>query len=171
MDTCTDRYLGLIAAFRQAWGAIATTVVVTVLENKLTTEIPSHVIPAALGAGLPESSLPALFLAIAAGFTPASLAAVKGATPAILAAVQDAVLVGSSAAYAYVFYTGIAFSGFVLVCTCFSMDYDPLFNDHVSRQVYKHNGIPGEANTHAEGADIPVAEGTETTEKEQSILA
>lgn len=78
-----------------------------ILDNKIPTELKKYVVPAALNAGLPKSSLTDLFDALALG-TPAALAKVPGITPSIEAAVGAAVANGYAAAYAYVYYAAIA---------------------------------------------------------------
>jgi hypothetical protein len=143
-----------------AWGAIASAIFVTVLNGKLPVEIKSHVVPVALASGLPETSLPFLLAAITAGLTPDSVAQVKGLTPDILQVVSTALSAGYSAAYAYVYYASIAFSGFALVASFFSMNYDALFTGHVSRQIYKHTGEPDTDDVH-----------DETDEKKQEATA
>jgi hypothetical protein len=130
-------FAAIILSFRMAFGAIGTTIYVAVLQGRVPTEMAKHVVPAALAGGLPATSLPDLFSAIAAGFQPDAVAAVKGLTPDILLAVSNAVLDGYSAAYAYVYYASLAFSGFALIVSFFSMDYDKLFTGHVSRQIHK----------------------------------
>ena len=75
--------------------------------------------PAALNAGLPQSSLTALFEAIAAG-TPSALAKVPGITPSIEAAVAAALSNAYAAAYAYVYYAAVAVGVVGLVGKSFS---------------------------------------------------
>ena len=77
------------------------------MDNKIPTELQSHVIPAALTAGLPKSSIKDLFSALALG-TPAALAKVPGINPSIEAAVGAAVSNAYAAAYAYVYYAAVA---------------------------------------------------------------
>lgn len=78
-----------------------------ILDNKIPVELQTHVIPAALQAGLPKSSLTDLFNALALG-TPAALAKVPHITPSIEAAVGVAVANAYAAAYAYVYYAAVA---------------------------------------------------------------
>lgn len=92
---------------RSAIGTVFTAVFVAILNNKVPSELASHVPPAAESAGLPASSIPDLFKAITAG-TAAALEAVPGMTPEIAAAVGAAVPDAYAAAYAYVYYAAIA---------------------------------------------------------------
>lgn len=127
-----------------------------ILDNKIPIELQNHVIPAALNAGLPKSSLTDLFDALALG-TPAALAKVPGIDASIEAAVGAAVAKGYSAVYAYVYYAAIAVGLVGLIGTlplpsvrfakielmaiacCCVRDYDQYFTSHVPRQIYKSN--------------------------------
>lgn len=122
-----------------AFGAIATAIFIAILTKKTPGEIEKHVIPAALKAGLPVTSLPGLAAAIQAGFTPAAVIAVPGLTPQVLEAVTEGLANGYAAAYAYVYYTIIAFAAVAFLVSFFMMDFDSLFTGHVSRQIYDRN--------------------------------
>ncbi|KAF2019705.1 fungal trichothecene efflux pump [Aaosphaeria arxii CBS 175.79] len=73
---------GVLGSIRAIGGAVAQTIYVGILTNKLNTYLPEYVIPAATSTGLPASSLPALF----EGITLGNFTAVPGITPAIIAA-------------------------------------------------------------------------------------
>jgi hypothetical protein len=122
-----------------AFGAVATAIFVAILTKKTPGEIEKHVIPAALKAGLPETSLPGLAAAIEAGFTPTAISAVPGLTPQVLEAVTNGLADGYAAAYAYIYYTIIAFAAVAFLVSFFMMDFDSLFTGHVSRQIYDRN--------------------------------
>ena len=92
---------------RTAIGAIFTAVFVAILANKVPAELAQYVPPAALNAGLPQSSLPGLFKAIAAG-TSNAFESVPGMTPAIEAAVGTATTGAYAKAYTYVYYAAVA---------------------------------------------------------------
>lgn len=72
---------------------------VSVLTNKLNDYIPAYVAPAAIEAGLPQSSLTQLF----AGITVGSFADVPGITDSIIAAVGDALKLAYTEAFKIVF--------------------------------------------------------------------
>ena len=147
-----------------------TAVFVAILSAKATPEIISHVTPAALEAGLPQSSLTDLFTAIAAGTT-ASLEAVPGMTTEIEAAVADALSDGYAAAYSYVYYAAVAV-GIVGLIACISLkDYDSLFTGHVSRQIYKpSDDIKSvDESTEAEKSDVEKASVKEPVAQETSV--
>lgn len=125
----------IIYSIRAAVGSIMTSVYIAILTSKVKTEIGKYVPAAALKAGLPASSLPALFGAVAAG-TPEAMSQVPGITPAIETAVGGALSKAYPAAYAYVYYAAMAVQGVALIAAICVKDYDGLFNNHVSRQIY-----------------------------------
>ena len=106
--------IGSIGSFRSVGGALAQAVYITILTNKLTTEIPSHVVAAALAAGLPTTSLPALFEALTAG-TAAAFKAVPGINLQVIGAVEAAEVQAYVQSFKYVYYACLAFGclGFV----------------------------------------------------------
>lgn len=74
--------LGLLGATRSTLATTAQAIFSAILNNKLLTNIPKYVIPAAVDAGLPESSTTALLDGLAAG----NFSAVPDIMPAIIAA-------------------------------------------------------------------------------------
>lgn len=115
-------------------GSVFAAIFVAILNNKAPEKIAAMIPPAAIKAGLPESSLPDLFKAIAAG-TPEAYAAVPGISPSIQTAVGAALSSAYSAAYAYVYYAAVAVGlAGLIACICMK-DYDHLLNTHVPRQV------------------------------------
>lgn len=119
---------------RTAMGSVFAAIFVAILNNKAPAKIAEMVPPAAIKAGLPETSLPDLFKAITAG-TPAAYAAVPGISPTIQTAVGAALSNAYSAAYAYVYYAAVAVGLAGLIACIFMKDYDHLLNSHVPRQV------------------------------------
>lgn len=128
------RSSAIIFCMRTAWGSIFTAVFVAILNNKTPVEIAKRVPEAAIAAGLPESSLTALFKALAAATTSA-LVAVPGMTTAIEAAVSQAMSDSYAAAYSYVYYAAVAVGATGLIAAICMKDYDSLFTDHVARRV------------------------------------
>lgn len=137
-DADLGTVFSVVFAMRTAMGSIFAAIFVAILNNKAPTKIAEMIPPAALKAGLPESSLPDLFKAITAG-TPAAYAAVPGITTSIQTAVANALSNAYSAAYAYVYYAAVAVGLFgLMACICMK-DYDHLLNTHVPRQVGNAN--------------------------------
>ena len=132
LGTC----FSIIFLARTAVGAIFTAIFVAILSNTAPTELAKTVPPAAEAAGLPASSIPALFQALTAG-TSEALMAVPGMTAEIAGAVAAATADGYAKAYSYVYYAAIAVGIVGLIACCCIKDYDPYFNNHVSRQIYK----------------------------------
>ena len=97
--------LGALGSIRSGGAAVATAIYVTVLTNKLTKFVPEYVTPAAINAGLPQTSLTDLFTGLTAG----DLTTVPGITPAIIAAVGAADAMAAADAFRYVWYCVIAF--------------------------------------------------------------
>ena len=123
---------GFLASLRQFFGAIATTVYVTVLENRLKIHLPNDVIPAVTKAGLPAKSLPALFLAITEG-TASALAGVPGITPAVELAVSGAVQDAYASSFKTVYLVSITFGGLAMCAALLSKNIDELMTNDVAR--------------------------------------
>ena len=105
---------GTLGSIRGKGGAIAQALYVSVLTNELGKKIPANVVPAALNAGLPESSVSALLASTATG----DFSAVPGITNDILASVGAAIKTSYVESFRIVFYTTIPFS-FILLAVSF----------------------------------------------------
>lgn len=103
LGTC----FSIIFLGRTGVGAVFTAVFVAILQNEIPKKLQEYVVPAALDAGLPNSSLTALFTALTAGTTSA-LEAVPGINSDILMSVSAATAEAYAAAYSYVYYAGVA---------------------------------------------------------------
>jgi Fungal trichothecene efflux pump (TRI12) len=132
---------GVMGSIRALGGAIAQSLYVTILTNKVSTYLPKNVAPAAIAAGLPESSLTALFNGIATG----NFTAVPGINANIQAVVGQQVVHSYVQAFRIVFYATIPF-GFCLVVGAF---FIPNMDDHLHKKVARrlqHMGsLDGEA--------------------------
>lgn len=122
---------GVLGSIRAVGGAVAQALYVTILTNKVTVYLPEKVIPAATGAGLPASSLPALFKGITAG----SFTAVPGITPAILAAVGEAVKQAYISSFKIVFYATIPFSVCLIIASIFSPNFESKLHNNVAKRL------------------------------------
>lgn len=97
-------------------------VYISVLKNGIKKNLPKEVIPAAVGAGLPKTSLPSLFGAIARG-DPSAFASVAGATPTVLIAVEKAIKSAYADSFKTVFLVSIAFASICSISSLFIKDF------------------------------------------------
>ena len=74
---------GVVGFFRSLGGGVATSIYLAILTSKVSKAEPAYVIKAALETGLPQTSLPVLFVAIQAG-TASAFMTVPGITPTII---------------------------------------------------------------------------------------
>lgn len=102
----------------------------------LTTEsskyLPQKVTPAALSAGLPESSLPALLQGIVAG----DLSSIPGITPEILDAVGAAVKDAYARSYQTVYFCTLPFGALLIISALFSPNVEQYLTDEVARKLH-----------------------------------
>lgn len=101
---------GAAASGRTAVAAICQAVYGVVLSNQKLQQVPAHVVPSVLKAGLPESSIKSLLAALSVG-TSAALAAVPGITPEIQAVAVRANLDALGQSYKVVWLVSLAFTG------------------------------------------------------------
>ena len=143
----------------------------TILSNKLPGQLQSHLVPAVLDAGLPESSLPDLFTAVTAG-TQEALMAVPNMTDTRLVVANNGIADSYSGAYAYVYYTALALGLVAFLASLCLRDFDKYLTGHVSRQIYhaaEKNNDPletaasdGTIQRHGPGEDEEKGEQSET---------
>ncbi|TKA69436.1 hypothetical protein B0A49_03776, partial [Cryomyces minteri] len=124
--------LGAPGSIRSGGASVATAIFVTILGNKLTLFVPKYVTPAALQAGLPQSSLPSLFTNLATG----TLKLVPGITPQVITAVGAANAMAAAEAFRYVWYAVIAFAILALVASCLTINYGQYLTDDVARKMH-----------------------------------
>ena len=101
-------------------------------------KIPAYVTSAATEAGLPASSLLALFQAIQSQ-SPTALAQVPGMTPDILVQVSTALRNAYSDSYAYVYYAALAVGGTALIASFWLTDYDRFMTGHTPKPLNTSN--------------------------------
>lgn len=144
---------GVLGSIRAMGGAVAQAMYVSILTTKAAVYIPQYVTPAVLEAGLPESSLPALFAGL--GGT-GNLTTVPGATADILA------IAGAETSRAYfsaihvVFFATIPFGVLLVAAACFVPDMEKFLHNNVAKRLQSKNG--GEAR---EGQDLSAFEKAE----------
>ncbi|KAF4924399.1 Trichothecene efflux pump TRI12 [Colletotrichum viniferum] len=102
---------GVMGSIRGLGGAVAQALYTSVLTNELNKNLPKYVVPAATEAGLPSSSIEALFAAITAG----DFSTVPGINADIISAVGSALKTAYTSSFRIVFYTTIPFSVILLL--------------------------------------------------------
>jgi hypothetical protein len=138
---------GVLGSIRALGGAVAQALYVSILTNKAGQFIPAMVTPAATGAGLPASSLPALFQ----GLTLGNFTAVPGINTDIIAATGIAVRDAYVRTFHYVFYATIPFSVLLIVACCFIPDMDKFLHNNVAKRLQNMGKLDGVA--HVDGAE------------------
>lgn len=136
---------GFLTSLQQIFSTIATTIYVTILDNRLKVNLLADVAPAAIGAGLQKSALPALFEAITIG-TPAAFTKVPGITPAIVRAVSSASQDAYVASFKTVYLVTIAFGVLACIAALFSQNIDDKLTDQVARRmggIKRHTPVGG----------------------------
>jgi hypothetical protein len=139
---------GALGSIRSAGASVATAIFVTVLSSKLTAFVPALVAPAALGAGLSESSLSALFAALPTN----DFSAVDGITPQIISAVVAANAQAAANAFRYVWYAVIPFACLAVLAACLTIDYGQYLTDDVARKMQggKESVLPPDSGVSSE---------------------
>lgn len=123
---------GVMGAIRTAISAIATSMYSSILTTESSKYIPQYVTPAALNAGLPSSSLPALF----AGITAGDFSAVADITPEIISATSAAVKHAYSLAFRTVFLCTLPFGVLLLIAAVLSPNVEEYLTDEVARKLH-----------------------------------
>jgi len=124
---------GLLASIRSAGGSVAVAVYTTILTNRLVTTIPANIGPGVIAAGLPESRVKALSLAVKAG----TMAKFPGITPAITAAVTKVLPVAYSQAFKTVYLASLGFGAIAIVGSLFSKDVQEHLTDTIDRKMHQ----------------------------------
>lgn len=107
---------------------------VSIYQARLKVVLPRDITRAVENAGLPESSLPALFDAIANGTTSA-LNAVPGMNDTILTAVDTGNKMGYHASYKLTFLVSIAFGCLAIFASCFLQDVSHLLTNDINKKI------------------------------------
>ena len=123
---------GVLGAIRTAISAIATSMYSSILSTEAAKYLPRYVTPAALDAGLPQSSIKALF----AGITAGDFSAVPGITPQIIAVVAAQVKHAYSLAFRTVFLCTLPFGVLLLIAAVNSPNVETYLTDEVARKLH-----------------------------------
>lgn len=124
---------GVMGAIRTALSAIATSMYSSILATESAKYIPQKVSPAALAAGLPESSLPALFAGIPLG----SFTDVPGISPEIIAATGAAVKEAYAMTFKVVYLCTLPFGALLIIAALLSPNVEQYLTDEVARKMHK----------------------------------
>jgi hypothetical protein len=131
---------GILGSIRAVGGAVAQALYVSILTNKVSTHIPEYVVPAATNAGLPASSLPALF----AGITAGNFTAVPGITPDIIATTSAAVTHAYLSSFHVVFYATIPFGCLLIFFACLTPNFEKYLSQNVAKRLQNMGKLDGE---------------------------
>lgn len=118
---------------------------VSIYQARLKVVLPQDITSAVESAGLPPSSLPALFDAIANGTTSA-LNAVPGINDAILTAVDTGTKLGHHASYKLTFLVSIAFGGLAIFASFFIQDVSHLLTNEINKKIRRSEKPVGGGN-------------------------
>lgn len=118
---CPDRYIGTTAGLslcvRFLGGSIGTTIYFNIFNNKIKTNLPAYVAQAALGAGLPQTSLKQFIGALTNPIDgPMLLKQVPGATAQVVSAGALALRWAYADSLKYVWYATIPFGIISIIC-------------------------------------------------------
>ncbi|EXJ56035.1 hypothetical protein A1O7_08966 [Cladophialophora yegresii CBS 114405] len=128
--------VGVAGSVRSALSTLASTIYVTILNNRLAETVPAAVRPAVTTAGLPVSSVPALLAALSLG-TPDAFSKVQGLTSPIQEVAINAYKEGNTSAYRTVFFASLAFTGTGILLSLFTPSVDAQMTDSVAVTLHK----------------------------------
>lgn len=131
---------GVLGAIRTAASAVATSMYSSILTTEAAKYMPRYVPNAAIAAGLPSLSIPALF----EGITNGTFAAVPGITDAISIAVGHAVKHSYALAFRTVFLCTLPFGVIILIAAVIAPNIEDYLTDEVARKL---RGVGVEAKT------------------------
>lgn len=139
---------GVLGSIRGMGGAVAQALYMSVLQNELKKTIPAYVGPAAIDAGLPESSLGPMLLAAATGV---GLDEVPGATARVLEAVTEALKTANVKGFRMVFLCTIPFSVILIVASIFVPNMEQYLHNNVAKRLQRTgDAVPADAADTAE---------------------
>jgi hypothetical protein len=142
---------GVLGSIRAMGGAVAQSLYVSILTTKANVYIPQYVAPAVVNAGLPTSSLPALF----AGLASSNFTAVVGVTPEILAIAGAETQRAYFSSFKIVFLATIPFGVLLVAAACFVPDMEQFLHNNVAKRLQHMGAKAGEAS---EGQDLAFVE-------------
>jgi hypothetical protein len=126
---------GVMGGIRTGISAIASSMYSSVLATESAKYIPQKVAPAALAAGLPPSSLPALFQSITLG----DLSTVPGISTEIIAATGAAVKEAYTLSFRTVYLSTLPFGTLLIIAAIFSPNVEQFLTDEVARKMHRRS--------------------------------
>lgn len=117
--------------------------------GRLGVNLPSKVTSAALGAGLPQSSVNGLLVALGNGTT-AAYSQVPGVNSAVLASIGQATKSAYSASFSTVYLSSLAFGGVALIASFFTTNIDQYLTGFVNKTVAGRKQVRGGAMSESE---------------------
>lgn len=143
--------LGTVGSVRGGLAAIAQTIFIVIYTDKSITVVPAYVTRAAVDAGLPASSIPALLGDISAAN---SFAGIPGITPNIIAAATEGEKAGYPRSFQYVYLASIAFGCLGILSSLLAPNSEEKFNSAISRRL-NAKGITKNTAASDENTDRP----------------
>jgi hypothetical protein len=123
---------GVMGAIRTGISAIASSMYSSILATESARYIPQKVIPAALTAGLPPSSLPGLLQSITLG----DFSTVPGISAEIIAATSAAVKEAYASSFRTVYLCTLPFGVLLVIAAIFSPNVEQFLTDEVARKMH-----------------------------------
>lgn len=120
---------------------------VSIFSNQLTVNLPAQVTGPVEAAGLPSSSITALFTAITNGTT-AALQSVPGMDADILAVVGRTVKDAYSMSFKTVYLSSLGFGGLAVIASLFATDVDKYLTSFVNKTISGPKGKGDNAMMH-----------------------
>ena len=130
--------LSLLSVLRSVGGVVGITIFASVYGNKFGTFLPAYVASAATNAGLPSSSLPAVFLALS-GTSTITLASIPGMTPNIIEIVSASYKQAASDSFRYVWLTIMAVTIAGAISAIFIREVTERMTNFVESALEKNN--------------------------------
>jgi hypothetical protein len=125
---------GFFSSSRAVGGTIAAAIYVSIFSTRLAKSLPAQVTSAVTTAGLPSTSVDALFTAITNGTT-AALDSVPGITTNILAAVSTATQDANASSYKIVYLSSLGFGGVSIIVALFATNVDKYLTGFINKTI------------------------------------
>lgn len=135
----------LLHVHRKSTDTYTAAIYVSIFSNQLTVNLPAQVTGPVEAAGLPSSSVTALFAAITNG-TRAALESVPGMHADILAVVGRTVKDAYSMSFKTVYLSSLGFGGLAVIASFFATDVDTFLTNFVNKTISGPKGKGGDVN-------------------------